>query len=106
MDKTLFTAIFNKNGIKLILYMPTSSKKAIDIQELAKKSHVAKGTAYRLMNILSKWDNIGKVIGSKFYENNPSTYYYIKKRRFSITIDNNKVILSINNQQCEDLTKV
>ena len=91
-NKQLFTAIFSKHRMRLLLSLSTDPTNAISIQALAKKTKIPQANVYRFINTISKWDNIGKIDKKTTKDStnqigHPIALYYIKKTHFTLNID-------------------
>lgn len=94
MNEELASTILSKPAVKLIRALPTSPPRALSIEELAVDVGMPTATVYRIMAILSDWDNI---ISYKVESSHaPLTLYYIKSRNFTVTITNKGIDVKVD----------
>ncbi len=94
MNEELASTILSKPAIKLIRALPTRAVKATSIEELAVDVGMPAATVYRIMAILSDWDNVTSYKVESSHA--PLTLYYIKSRNFTVTITNKGIQVKVD----------
>lgn len=89
MNDTLLSTILSSKGRKLLSHFPKSKNSALNIGKIAKKADISTVTAYRIIQILKEWDNIVWLKNPVDTGGSPEILYYIKSRKFIISIKNN-----------------